>query len=69
MATLLLGPLYTCWTPYLEIDKILDNFRAEYVSRSAEGNIDRLVEMYHPEAVIVHVGQFSKHGHAGEIDF
>uniref|UniRef100_A0A914E8T5 Beta-galactosidase n=1 Tax=Acrobeloides nanus TaxID=290746 RepID=A0A914E8T5_9BILA len=47
-----------------EIDKILDNFRAEYVSRSAEGNIDRLVEMYHPEAVIVHVGQFAKHGHA-----
>uniref|UniRef100_A0A914CRC3 SnoaL-like domain-containing protein n=1 Tax=Acrobeloides nanus TaxID=290746 RepID=A0A914CRC3_9BILA len=47
-----------------EINKILDNFRAEYVSRSAKGNIDRLVEMYHPEAVIVHVGQFSKHGHA-----
>lgn len=50
----------------LEINKILDNFRAEYVKRYATGDPEQLLQMYHPEAVVIHVGQFAKHQHDGK---
>lgn len=50
---------------FLEINKILNTFRKEYKKRYSEGNVDRLVELYHPDAVVVHVGQFAKHKHDG----
>uniref|UniRef100_A0A914BZZ6 SnoaL-like domain-containing protein n=1 Tax=Acrobeloides nanus TaxID=290746 RepID=A0A914BZZ6_9BILA len=46
-----------------EVNKILDNFRAEYVKRYATGDPEQLLQMYHPEAVVIHVGQFAKHQH------